>query len=163
MLRKLNKKQGFTLVEILIVVGIITMLAALSVHGLLRARMTANEAAAIKGLRTLQAAMDSYRLANGRYPSFAGDGLQELVSANPQYLDNSWDPGNEVGAFRNGYRIEIKYVFPDTQEYFLMADPIQVGVTGNRSFMLSQYRGIDGGSGEITSGGVGLGSAGAPN
>ena len=47
MLRKIHKKQGFTLVEIMIVVGIVTLLAALSTHSLLRAKITANEAAVL--------------------------------------------------------------------------------------------------------------------
>ena len=160
MIRKIHKKQGFTLVEIMIVVGIITLLAALSVHNLLRAKMTANEAAAIRGLRTLQAAMDSYRLMNPVYPAFDRNPFRKLCSANPPYLDSSWDvDGYQVD--RQGYRLEIKLTSEDGQQYLLLALPIQLGVTGNRSFSLSMYPGVEGsGSGEIIDGmGIGLGAS----
>jgi len=87
MLRKVNKKQGFTLVEITIVVGIITMLVALSIHSILSAKVTANEAAAIRSLRTLQTAFTNYRVVNPRYPKFISDlcGETELP-----YLDRKW-------------------------------------------------------------------------
>jgi len=80
------KKQGFTLVELMIAIGIMITLAALSVNGLLRARITASEAAAIRGLRTAQTAFESYKTMNGIYPST----FQQLCQATPPYLDSSW-------------------------------------------------------------------------
>ena len=59
---RLNKK-GFTLVEIMIVVAIIVLLAAIAIPNLLRARLSANEATAIAAMRTLSTAMESYRAA----------------------------------------------------------------------------------------------------
>jgi prepilin-type N-terminal cleavage/methylation domain-containing protein len=162
MLKRLNKKQGFTLVEILIVVGVITMLAALSLHGLLRARLVASEAAAIKSLRTVQAAMEAYRTINGEYPQ-DDDPYRRLTNANPPYLDSGWTPGQAPEmVIRQGYKIQIKMVRDNGQEYFLIAEPdTQSGFTGGRQFILAQMEGF---SPEITDGEfVGLGSAGAPN
>ncbi len=168
MLKRLNKKQGFTLVEIMIVVGIITLLAALSVHGLLRARITANEAAVIKGLKTLQAAMESYRMINGVYPGndYGPGNFNLLVNARPPYLDNAWTPdGYKVT--RQGYVIEIKLIADNQQSFLLLATPVEYdgGWNYGRTFSLSQWNEYRGGSGEIIDEGTGegLGSAGAPN
>lgn len=57
--------QGFTLIELMIVVAIISILAGFSVPGLLRAKMTGNEAAAIGSLSAVRTAQVSYSLACG--------------------------------------------------------------------------------------------------
>ncbi len=84
-LRKTNK--GFTLVEIMVAIGIIITLAALSITGLVRSRITASETAAIESLKTLQAAFEYYRLVNTDYPRI----FEDLCTATPPYLDASWN------------------------------------------------------------------------
>jgi len=141
MLRKLRKKQGFTLVEIMIVVGIITMLAALSIHNLLRAKVTANEAATIKNLRTFQTAMYGYNAVNGRYPRLH-EVLDKLCNENPPYLDISWYSKNDpYHVEKNGYRLELKYDDYSGQEFSVSASPVNPGVTGGRTFFLFQMSG----------------------
>ena len=61
MLRKLKTRQGFTLVEIMIVVAIIALLAAIAVPNLMRARHNANEGAALGTIRTVATAAESFR------------------------------------------------------------------------------------------------------
>jgi len=61
MKNKLKTKRGFTMIEIMIAIGIVITLAALSIHGLVRARMVANEAAALKNIKVLCAAFESYK------------------------------------------------------------------------------------------------------
>src|SRR5712671_5902688 len=67
MLNKLNKKRGgFTLVEIMIVVAIIALLAAIAVPGFLRARKRSQAAKVINDLRLIDAAVDQYAIENNK-------------------------------------------------------------------------------------------------
>ena len=67
MLRKLNKKHtGFTLVEIMIVVAIIALLAAIAVPGFLRARKRSQAAKMLNDLRMIDAACDQYAIETNR-------------------------------------------------------------------------------------------------
>ncbi|MGH8164931.1 MAG: type II secretion system protein [Rhodanobacteraceae bacterium] len=67
MLNKLNKKRGgFTLVEIMIVVAIIALLAAIAVPGFLRARKRSQASRVINDLRLIDAAVDQYAIENNK-------------------------------------------------------------------------------------------------
>jgi prepilin-type N-terminal cleavage/methylation domain-containing protein len=67
MLRKLNKKHaGFTLVEIMIVVAIIALLAAIAVPGFLRARKRSQASKMLNDLRMIDAAVDQYAIETNR-------------------------------------------------------------------------------------------------
>ena len=63
MLRKLTtKRAGFTLVEIMIVVAIIALLAAIAVPGFLRARKRSQASKVLNDLRLISSAMDQYAI-----------------------------------------------------------------------------------------------------
>ena len=67
MLMKLNKKRGgFTLVEIMIVVAIIALLAAIAVPGFLRARKRSQASRIINDLRLIDSAVDQYAIENNK-------------------------------------------------------------------------------------------------
>lgn len=58
-------KKGFTLVEIMIVVAIIGLLAAIAIPSFMRARLTSQQNACINNLRQIEAAKDQFALENG--------------------------------------------------------------------------------------------------
>ena len=71
MLRQLStKRAGFTLVEIMIVVAIIALLAAIAVPGFLRARKRSQATKILNDLRMIDAAVDQYAIETGRATNF---------------------------------------------------------------------------------------------
>ena len=72
MFNKLNSRRGgFTLVEIMIVVAIIALLAAIAVPGFLRARKRSQASRILNDLRMIDAAVDQYAIETNRTTAFA--------------------------------------------------------------------------------------------
>lgn len=69
--------RGFTLIEVMVVIVVITLLAALVAPNVFRNLGTAKDGAARSQMEMLTAALDAYRLDNGRYPT-TQQGLQAL-------------------------------------------------------------------------------------
>jgi len=63
---KLTSRRGFTLVEIMIVVAIIALLAAIAVPGFLRARKRSQASRILNDLRLIDAAVDQYAIETGK-------------------------------------------------------------------------------------------------
>src|ERR1700676_4531315 len=71
MLNKINKRRGgFTLVEIMIVVAIIALLAAIAVPGFLRARKRSQASRILNDLRMIDSAVDQYAVETSRASGF---------------------------------------------------------------------------------------------
>jgi len=78
-IRRSGRRAGFTLIEILVVIVVISVLAALVGPNVFRHVDTAKDAAARAQIESLGAALDSYRLDNGRYPTTV-QGLEALMT-----------------------------------------------------------------------------------
>jgi prepilin-type N-terminal cleavage/methylation domain-containing protein len=91
----MKKEQGFSLIELLIVVAIIAIIAAIAVPSMLTARMAANESGAIQGCRTIGSAEVAFAATNNQFYT----DLDSLVNGN--FLDTRFSTG--ANGF-NGYQ-----------------------------------------------------------
>jgi prepilin-type N-terminal cleavage/methylation domain-containing protein len=131
---KLRKKHGFTLVEIMIVVAIISLLAAIAIPNLLRARHNANEAAGIAALRTISTACESYRAA--QTPTTYPPDLLTLSTEVPPYIDAGLATAIAVGTAKQGYY--YTYAWINANQYTCLATPAVSGTTGTRIFFVDE-------------------------
>lgn len=131
---KLRQRHGFTLVEIMIVVAIIALLAAIAIPNLLRARHNANEAASIAAVRTISTACESFRAA--QTPTSYPANLAALSAATPAYIDAGLAGATAAGTARQGYF--YTYALVNANQFTCTASPAVSGTTGTRIFFVDE-------------------------
>jgi len=133
-MRLKKSRKGFSLIELLIVVAIILIIAAIAIPNLVRSKMAANEASAVGSLHTINTAAVAYSTTYGQYPTnlsnLTTSGTASSTAAD--LIDSVLGSGTKSG-----------YTFSYTagssnNSYTVTASPVILNVTGQRYFYTDQ-------------------------
>ncbi len=135
-------QKGFSLIELLIVVTIILIIAAIAIPNLMRNKIQANETSAVESLRALTSAAILYSNTYGGFPHELSDlgpapSGTAPTSASADLIDSVLASG-----FKSGYKFAYSVITTDPAgnvlSYAIAATPVTPGTTGQRSFYTDQ-------------------------
>ncbi len=133
----MRKQKGFSLIELLIVVAIILIIAAIAIPNLLRARMAANESSAVASIRTINTGMITY---NSTYPTvgFAAalTNLGGVAPCTPSSTTACLIDSVLAAGTKSGYNFAAApgAVAVPQVTYYATGVPVTLNQTGVRSF-----------------------------
>ena len=123
--KKITQFSGFTLIELLIVVAIIGILAAIAVPNFLNAQMRAKIANAVSDMRSIDTALEMYRLDNNLYP---------------QWLDPSGTAINPLPRRLYPLTTPISYMSSVPQDPFIYGPPgVRIDESQNEAYITYDY------------------------
>jgi type IV pilus assembly protein PilA len=134
-----NKERGFSLIELLIVVAIILIIAAIAIPNLLRSKMAANESAIVAALRTINTSSVAYSTSYGQFPGNLAS-LGPVASPPPTSTTADLIDSVLASGIKSGYNITYTGTVASglVGSYTITATPITQGVSGQRGFFTDQ-------------------------
>jgi type IV pilus assembly protein PilA len=137
-----EKQEGFSVIEILIIVAIILIIAAIAIPNLLRSKMASNEASAVDSLRMLNSTSTDYFKEYGGYPvSISVLGPVAIGATASSGLADMIDEVLATG-LKSGYSFTWSAGTSDANgnvlDYSITARPSTPGISGQRYFYTDQ-------------------------